>query len=127
VTRRIAAGSLRVWRHAGEFSEAESSVYLDRVSCTESSDATRRYYRQVALREIPRFVRHHSEMRPEMPILHLNGEHDPLTIGVPDSYRRYAPRMSLELLPDCGHFIAEEAPEQLLARIEGFFGRPTAR
>jgi pimeloyl-ACP methyl ester carboxylesterase len=30
--------------------------------------------------------------------------------------------MSLELLPDCGHFIAEEVPEQLLARIEGFFG-----
>jgi pimeloyl-ACP methyl ester carboxylesterase len=64
-------------------------------------------------------------MHLEVPTLHLNGEHDPLTIGVPDSYRRYAPQMSLELLPDCGHFIAEEAPEQLLARIEGFFGRLT--
>jgi pimeloyl-ACP methyl ester carboxylesterase len=125
--RRIAANSLRVWRHAGEFSQAESAVYLERVCSRDSADATRRYYRQVALREIPRFVRHHSEMHLAVPTLHLNGEHDPLTIGVPDSYRRYAPQMSLELLPDCGHFIAEEAPEQLLARIESFFGAVPSR
>lgn len=125
LTRRIAANSLRVWRNAGEFSEAERAIYLGRVGSRVSADATRRYYRQVALREIPRFVRHYSEMHLEVPTLHLNGEHDPLTIGVPDSYRRYAPRMSLELLQGCGHFIAEEAPDQLLTRIEGFFGHPS--
>jgi haloacetate dehalogenase len=41
---------------------------------------------------------------------------------VPDSYRRFADDMSLELVPDCGHFIAEERPEWLLDRLETFLG-----
>jgi pimeloyl-ACP methyl ester carboxylesterase len=121
LTRRIAANSLRAWRHAGRFSAAELDTYLGSVSSAGSAAATQRYYRSVALHEIPRFVRDHAEMRLATPTLHLNGEHDPLTVGVPDSYRRYSERMRLELLPDCGHFIAEEAPEQLLGRIEEFF------
>ena len=121
ITRRVAANSLKAWRHAGEFSGEEISVYLDAIGRPGSATATQRYYRSVALREIPRFIRHHSEMRLLTPTLHLNGEHDPLTIGVPDSYRLYAERMRLKLLPDCGHFVAEEAPKVLLARIEEFF------
>jgi pimeloyl-ACP methyl ester carboxylesterase len=121
LTRRIAANSLRAWRGEGAFSSSELDVYLDSVATPESAAATQRYYRTVALTEIPRFVRHHSEMLLSTPTLHLNGELDPLTIGVPDSYRRYAGRMRLELLAGCGHFIAEEAPEQLLGRIESFF------
>jgi pimeloyl-ACP methyl ester carboxylesterase len=96
-------------------------TYLDSVCKPVSAAATQRYYRSVAQHEIPRFVRHHSEMRLRVPTLHLNGEHDPLTIGVPASYRRYADDMRLELLPDCGHFVAEEAPQQLLVRMEEFF------
>ena len=122
VTRTVAANSLEAWRHVGVFSQAELGAYLDSVSKPVSALATQRYYGNVALREIPRFVRHHSEMRLEVPTLHLNGEQDPLTIGVPDSYRRHADQMRLELLPDCGHFIAEEAPERLLVRMEEFFG-----
>jgi pimeloyl-ACP methyl ester carboxylesterase len=121
-TRKIAANSLRAWRHAGEFNSEEMGAYLDSVCRPASAAATQRYYRNVALYEIPRFVRHHSEMRLQVPTLHLNGEHDPLTVGVPHSYRRYADEMRLELLPDCGHFIAEEAPEALLARMGDFFG-----
>jgi pimeloyl-ACP methyl ester carboxylesterase len=41
--------------------------------------------------------------------------------GVPDSYRDYADDMRLELVPDCGHFIAEEQPAWLLERLTRFF------
>ena len=62
-------------------------------------------------------------MRLRVPTLHLEGEHDPLTQGVPDSYRDYADDMHLELIPDCGHFIAEERPEWLLDRVLAFLDR----
>ena len=55
-----------------------------------------------------------------VPTLHLNGEHDPLLPGVPSSYRKYADDMQLELVPDCGHFVAEEQPAWLLDRLERF-------
>jgi pimeloyl-ACP methyl ester carboxylesterase len=31
--------------------------------------------------------------------------------------------MRLELIADCGHFIPEERPEELLDRVWDFFGR----
>lgn len=121
LTRPVASNSLRAWRHVGAFTTAETACYLDRIATPKGACATERYYRNVALREIPRFVRHHPTMHLRVPTLHLNGAQDPLTRGVPDSYRRYSRDMRLRLLPECGHFIAEEAPELLLEQINAFF------
>ena len=55
-----------------------------------------------------------------VPTLHLYGREDPLTPVVPESYRRYTDDMTVEILPECGHFIPEEAPDRLLERLEAF-------
>ena len=76
--------------------------------------------RQIARRDLPWFLRHARRLRLRVPTLHLNGDRDPLTQGVPHSYRGFADDMRLELVPDCGHFIAEERPDWLLERLERF-------
>jgi pimeloyl-ACP methyl ester carboxylesterase len=76
--------------------------------------------RQIVRRDVPRFARHAPRLRLRVPTLHLNGELDPLTQGVPHSHRHFADDMRLELVPGCGHFIAEEQPEWLLDRLERF-------
>jgi pimeloyl-ACP methyl ester carboxylesterase len=111
---------LRAWRHAGQFSQADVETYMRVMRQPKCLQATKRFDRNVVLRELPYFARHYKKIRLTVPTLHLNGEHDPLTKGVPDSYSKYADDMSLELVPDCGHFIAEERPEWLLKRLGRF-------
>jgi pimeloyl-ACP methyl ester carboxylesterase len=114
---------LRVWRHAGEFTPLEMETYMAVMRLPGPRRATRHFDRNVVLAEIPHFARHYRRYRLTVPTLHLNGEHDPLFPGgLPDSYRRYADDMTLEVVPDCGHFIAEERPDWLLQRLEGFLG-----
>jgi pimeloyl-ACP methyl ester carboxylesterase len=112
--------ALRSWRHAGRFTREEEQTYLARLRRPVSADATRRYYRNVALREGPYYIRHHRAMRVHVPTLHLNGAEDPLTRGVPDNCERYADEIALELVPGCGHFVAEERPEWLVERLRRF-------
>jgi len=57
-----------------------------------------------------------------VPTLHLHGEQDPLTGGSLHSPRGRAADTRLEVLPECGHFVAEERPSELLDRLSGFLG-----
>ncbi len=109
---------LAAWRHAGRFTPEETEVYMRNMRRTDAETATVKFDRNVVLRELPHFARHYRVIRQRVPTLHLNGEHDPLTIGVPETYRGYADDMRLELVPDCGHFIAEERPDWLLDRLQ---------
>ncbi|GAA1560682.1 alpha/beta hydrolase [Kribbella sancticallisti] len=111
---------LRAWRHAGEFTPEEAEIFMRQMRRPVSDDATIRYDRNLLRRELPFFINHYRALRQRVQTLHLNGEYDPLTIGVPDSYRDYADDMRLELVPDCGHFIAEERPEWLVERLKRF-------
>ena len=117
---RIPRRVLRTWRGRGEFTSEEARIYLDPLRRPQSVNATRRFYRNIVFYEIPRAIRHHRRWRLRVPTLHLNGARDPLTQGVPESYRRYSDDMRLAEIPDCGHFIAEEAPEELLDRLTEF-------
>jgi pimeloyl-ACP methyl ester carboxylesterase len=117
----IPENALRTWRHAGRFSAEEEQTYLAPLRRPVSVDATRRYYRNVALHEGPYYIRHHRAMRLHVPTLHLNGAMDPLTRGVPDNCAEYADDISLEPIPGCGHFVAEERPEWLVGRLGEFF------
>jgi pimeloyl-ACP methyl ester carboxylesterase len=118
----LPARALRTWRHAGQFTPEEIRTYLTPLRRPEARRATARYYGNLVLHELPYFWRHFRAQRLTTPTLHLNGAHDPLTLGVPDSYRRYADDMRLEFVPDAGHFLPEERPEELVARMRAFFG-----
>jgi pimeloyl-ACP methyl ester carboxylesterase len=112
----VARNRLHAWRKVGRFSDEETTTYMAALG----SVATLARDRQIARRDLPWFLRHARRLRLRVPTLHLNGDRDPLTKGVPHSYRDFADDMRLELVPDCGHFIAEERPEWLLERLERF-------
>jgi pimeloyl-ACP methyl ester carboxylesterase len=116
LVHKVARNRLHAWRKRGRFSDEEADTYLGALG----SVATLARDRQIVRRDIPWFIRHSTRLRLRVPTLHLNGERDPLTQGVPHSYRSFADDMRLELVPDCGHFIAEERPEWLLERLERF-------
>ena len=123
-TRRLGvpARCLKEWRHRGEFTPEEIEIYTSPLRRPGSAHATHQRYRTFVVSELPMFLRHHREMRLRTPTLHLNGDHDPLTIGTPGSWRRYADDMRYETVPDCGHFLAEERPQEVLDRITEFLG-----
>ena len=112
----VARNRLHAWRKVGRFSDEETDAYMAPLGTV----ATVARDRQLVRRDIAWFIRHAPRLRLRVPTLHLNGDRDPLTQGVPDSYSRFADDMRLELVPDCGHFIAEERPEWLLDRLERF-------
>jgi pimeloyl-ACP methyl ester carboxylesterase len=117
---------LRVWRHAGDFTPEEIETYMAVMRQPKCANATKRFDRNVTLHELPHLASNYRHLRSRVPTLHLNGEQDPLLPVVPPSYRKYADDMRLEVIPECGHFIAEEAPERLVERIEAFLDNPDA-
>ncbi len=117
----LTARCLRRWRHAGTFTPEEERTYLSVMRQPKCVNAAAKFDRNVVLHELPHLARHHRHLHNQVPTLHLNGQQDPLLPAVPDSYRKYAEHMRLEVVPNCGHFIAEEQPQLLLDRIEEFF------
>ena len=85
-----------------------------------SVEATKRFDRNIPTRELPRGLREFRTWRNPVPTLHLNGAEDPLTPEHPRGFEPYAPQMQLEVLPNCGHFVAEEAPALLVNRLSSF-------
>jgi len=112
--------ALRAWRHVGAFTEDEVAVYMSALRRPSSVEATVRFDRSFTFKELPRGLREFRSWRQRVRTLHLIGEQDPLTPHVPDSFRPYADDMSVEAVPDCGHFIPEEAPDRLLERLQKF-------
>ncbi|WP_292981157.1 alpha/beta hydrolase [Mycobacterium sp.] len=113
--------ALRTWRLAGSFSPAEAEIYCGAMRQTHTIYATTQYYRNLLAREVPYYWRRARGIDLPLPVLHLNGANDPLTQRLSDAYRNHAPNMTLKNLPDCGHFIAEERPEELVGHVTEFF------
>ena len=112
--------SLRAWRYHGGFTASEVDTYLARMRTPGAYAATIDFNRNVVRHEVPHFARHYRLIRLRVPTLHLNGACDPLSDGVPDSYRDYADDIRLELIPGCGHFVPEEQPQWLADRLLAF-------
>jgi pimeloyl-ACP methyl ester carboxylesterase len=108
------------WHGGGGFEAEVADSYTSLIQRPATARAAHQRYHHIVRHEIPWFARHHRDLRQRVPTLHLNGEHDPLTIGTPDSWRRFADDMTVELVPDCGHFIAEERPDWVLDRVLPF-------
>jgi pimeloyl-ACP methyl ester carboxylesterase len=41
-----------------------------------------------------------------------------------EGYERHADEMKVEMVPDCGHFIADECPDLVADRARAFLGEP---
>ena len=116
----LAEHLLREWRRNGRFTPEEEEIFTGPLRRPGSANATMRRYRALLTSDVPFFARRHKQLRLRVPTLHLNGADDPLTQAVPDSYRSYTDDMRLELVPDCGHFAAEEQPAWVLDRLLEF-------
>jgi pimeloyl-ACP methyl ester carboxylesterase len=116
----VPENALRSWRHDGRFTPAEVQTYLGPLRRPVCVDATSRLYRHVLLHELPHFVRSSRSAPLQVPTLHVHGEQDPLAGGAVHSPRRGAADTRFELIPGCGHFVAEERPTELLDCMTGF-------
>jgi pimeloyl-ACP methyl ester carboxylesterase len=78
-------------------------------------------YRTFNLREVPPIVRgRYAKAHLEVPTLLLHGAEDPLPHQALKGSERHADEMQLEIVPDCGHFMADEMPELVAARAREF-------
>jgi len=118
----ITARCLRAWRHNGAFTPAETETYMGVMRERRCEMATREFDRNFVAHELPYFALNYRNLRLRVPTLLVNGDHDPLTQGMPPTYRKYADDMQLEIVPDCGHFVAEERPAWLVNRLQRFLG-----
>ena len=101
------------WRH-----------FVDQFREPERANATVQIYRTFLTREMPGIARgRYADTRLEVPTLYLHGEHDPVVKAENfEPVSRHADDFRIEIVPDAGHFVAEEAPEAVLKGLLGFFG-----
>lgn len=64
----------------------------------------------------------------QVPALYIAGDQDPATMFLKDAVARMAtrvPRLTTYTIPDCGHWIGEERPDETNAAIANFLARVT--
>jgi pimeloyl-ACP methyl ester carboxylesterase len=104
------------------WTEAELAAFADNLAEPERARAAVQMYRTFNLREALPIARgRYAEARLTVPTLLLFGEDDfvlrPSMLG---GYQHHADRMEVELVPGCGHFIADERPDLVAARAREF-------
>jgi len=111
---RAGSGSLIEW------GEDELDAYCDQFHQPGKAEASVALYRTWLTRELPPLARGaYAREELTVPALVIMGERSPLkrAVGLPD------PRamMRVEEIPGAGHFLAEEAPDEVLAEVLPFF------
>jgi pimeloyl-ACP methyl ester carboxylesterase len=104
------------------FSADELRGYGQILQQPARAHATTQLYRTFLLREAPQLERYRAQ-RLTVPTRLVIGEHD--MIGSPallDGWQDHADAMTVEVLPGVGHFIPDEAPAVVAARVTGMFG-----
>ena len=119
VRKVLVGGSTRkeVW------SEEVLAAFADNLAEPERARAAVQMYRTFNLRELLPIARgRYARARLRVPTLMLFGEDDvvlrPSMLG---GYQRHAEEMRVELVPGCGHLIADERPELVATRAREFF------
>jgi pimeloyl-ACP methyl ester carboxylesterase len=119
VPRALVAGSTRreVW------DEGTLRAFADNLAEPERARAAVQLYRTFQLREVGPLVRgRYAEARLRVPTRVLFGVGDAvLRPALLEGYERHADEMEVELVPDCGHFIADERPQLVADRARAFF------
>jgi pimeloyl-ACP methyl ester carboxylesterase len=127
LVRRMAGGVETVLRWAGAdsaWNEDETRTFLSQLAEPARAHASMKLYRAAQLRDIPAAVlgryRRMAPLRP--PTLLLYGVEDHIIRPVHFAHHtRYARDMRVELVPGCGHFIADERPDLVVDRALAFF------
>ena len=116
---------LRRGAHPGmRWSEEELDCFAQSFQSRDHALASSHVYRSFLTRELPRLKKgfHHSR-RSLVPTRVLAGEADPvIRADILAGFEPYADDMSVEEVPGCGHFIAEEKPELVVERARELFG-----
>lgn len=119
VIRGLLAGSTRkeVW------DDATLRAFSSRLAEPARARAAVQLYRVFQLREVLPIVRgRYARQRLTVPTRMLFGTGDiVLRPELLDGYERHADDMEVELVPDSGHFIADEKPELVAERARDFF------
>jgi len=119
VPRVLVAGST----NRDAWDEAALSSFTDNLAEPTRARAGVQMYRVFNLREIGPMIRGRYERRRlTVPTRMLFGTDDViLRPQLLDGYERHADEMTVELVPDCGHFIADEKPALVAERAREFF------
>lgn len=117
--RRVLLGASSV---KSAWSEEDLAAFADNLAEPDRARAAVQLYRVFNLRELPALVRgRYAGARLTVPTLMLFGEDDPaLRPAMLGDYRRHADEMRVELVPGCGHFIADERPDLVADRAREF-------
>jgi pimeloyl-ACP methyl ester carboxylesterase len=119
VPRVLVAGSTRkeVW------DEETIAAFAENLAEPARARAAVQMYRVFQLRELPRILRgRYAHERLSVPTRLLFGIEDlVLRPELLEGYERHADDMQVELVPECGHFIADERPELVAERARELF------
>jgi pimeloyl-ACP methyl ester carboxylesterase len=98
-------------------------VFVDSLRRPARAAASVQLYRTFLTRELPAITAgRYRAARLTVPTLMLFGADDrAVRSGLLDGYQDHADDMRLELVPGCGHFIVDEKPELVAARMLDFF------
>ena len=107
----------------GAFSEEELAAFTDPLREPARANATMQLYRTFLLREFPAIARGaYADKRLTTPTLLMFGTKDfAISPAFLRGYEPYVDDFTLELVPDCGHFIEEEKPQLVTERALEFF------
>ena len=110
------SGGRRPW------TKEEAASYVDQFRERDRAQASSLIYRSFLTRELrPIRKGRYADQRMTVPTLLLYGEEDPVIneerIG---PWRDHADEMQVEELPDAAHFLPEEVPDALSARLVPF-------
>jgi pimeloyl-ACP methyl ester carboxylesterase len=106
------------------WSEEELDCFAQSFRPRDHALASSHVYRSFLLRELPRLKKgHYRSQRSSVPTRILTGEADPvIKADILAGFEPYADEMSVEEITGCGHFIAEEKPDLVIARARELFG-----
>jgi pimeloyl-ACP methyl ester carboxylesterase len=105
------------------WNKEDLAAFADNLAEPAHARAGVQLYRVFNLQEVPAIMRgRYADARLEVPTLMLFGEDDfALRPSMLAGYEQHADDMRLELVPGCGHFIADEKPDLVAERAREFF------
>jgi pimeloyl-ACP methyl ester carboxylesterase len=122
-TRPLVQASYRVGVNKERVSSSEWAAFADQFQEPERANASVQIYRSFLLREGPAIFRgRYGGKRLAVPTLFLLGKGDPvITPEMLESARPHVDDLDIEVLPNVGHFIADEAGDLVAERALSFF------
>ncbi|MBA2763380.1 MAG: alpha/beta hydrolase [Thermoleophilaceae bacterium] len=96
----------------GDWEPEVLAAYSDRLRVPARARASVALYRTFVARELrPLLAGRYRDRRLEIPSRLIVGKRDPVIGRGLEGFERFAPRMSLERLPEVGHWLPEEVPD----------------